>query len=243
MATRNRRSYFRQAIRYFERQSYSSKELVIVDDGEIPVADLCDGSPSVHYIRLDRHTETGTKLNIGVRHAQGSILQKLDDDDYYSPDFLATSVQSLPAENRDKVLVARDCFLVLLAGEQQLRFSGHGWTAGGTFCFGRELWERKPFRDLSGWADYAFLQDHGLLGKSPWLVRVCAPEQYWLVRHGANTWKMMSTGDTADEYMRRLTFHDVPFEAMLDPEDCAFYRSLVPWVSLPATIPPSKCSP
>ncbi len=130
-------------------------------------------------------------------------------------------MSSLPAEDRDRTLVARDCFLIWFAGGQQLISSGHGWTAGGTFCFGRELWDRIPFRDVSGNADSCFLMDH-----EPRIVRVCAPEQYWLVRHGRNTWTMMAEGDTADDFMRALPVHEVPMEDMLPAEDCAFYRSL-----------------
>jgi glycosyltransferase involved in cell wall biosynthesis len=221
MATANRPHFFRQALRYFERQTYPNRELIVVDDGEVPVGDLCAGRDSVRYVRLEGRRETGTKLNIGVEHARGSVLHKLDDDDYYSPDFLATSVRFLPAANRERSMVARDCFLVLFAGETEVRYSGHGWTAGGTLCFYRELWTRIPFRDLSGWADSAFLQDH-----DPELTLVCAPEEYWLVRHGRNTWTMMGHGDTADDYLHRKPLHHRPMAAMLDPIDCAFYTGL-----------------
>jgi hypothetical protein len=72
----------------------------VVDDGEVPVEDLCAGRDSVRYVRLEGRHETGSKLNIGVEHARGSILHKLDDDDYYSPDFLATSIRFLPGDRR-----------------------------------------------------------------------------------------------------------------------------------------------
>ena len=221
MATHNRPAFFRQALRYFERQTYPSRELIVIDDGDIPVGDLCAANPMVRYVRLEQRTENGTKFNIGVEHARGPIIQKLDDDDYYSPEFLATSVSALPVGDRDCTLVVRDCFLVWFAGEHRLRFSGHGWTAGGTFCFGRELWDRIPFRDVSGDADSCFLIDH-----EPRIVPVCAPEQYWLVRHGRNTWTMMSDGDTADAFLHSQDFYDTAIEEMVSAEDCAFYHSL-----------------
>jgi glycosyltransferase involved in cell wall biosynthesis len=134
-----------QALRCFQRQSYQNAELILVDDGEQSVANLCSGLPRVHHIRLNRPVPTGTKLNIGIERAHGDILQKLDDDDYYHPDFLKTAVSGLPTVVSEKVMVAWDCFLVLLAGDHHLRHSGHGWSwkAGGSFCFYRKLWERR----------------------------------------------------------------------------------------------------
>jgi hypothetical protein len=126
----------------------------------------------------------------------------------------------LPPTERDRTLVARDCYFILLAEEQRVRYSGHGWTAGGTFCFGRELWQRIPFRDIEKNEDYWFLVDH-----DPHVIAICAPEQYWLVRHGGNTWTMMD-GEATDDYMRSLPFREEPLEAFLRPEDCAYYRSL-----------------
>jgi len=40
MPTYNRRKFVPQAIRYFLRQSYEPKELLIIDDGSDPVNDL-----------------------------------------------------------------------------------------------------------------------------------------------------------------------------------------------------------
>ena len=154
----------------------------------------------MRYVRLDQPTLTGTKMNIGVAHAQGNILQKLDDDDYYHPDFLQLAVKHLPINAREKSIVVWCCYLILLAGEKQLRHSGHGWKTGGTLCFPREMWQRRPFRDIRTGYDSWFLRDH-----EPNIVRVCAGEYYIVVRHGSNTWTKMSDGDEADNFLRRTT--------------------------------------
>ena len=103
MPTRDRPAFFEQAMRCFQRQSYEQAELIVLDDGEQSVEKLCSGLPRVRYVRLDQPTLTGTKMNIGVAHAQGNILQKLDDDDYYHPDFLQLAVKHLPINAREKV--------------------------------------------------------------------------------------------------------------------------------------------
>ena len=221
MATRNRRRFFRQAVRCFLRQTYRHSELIVVDDGEQPVAELCPPSPRVRYVRLPRLTPTGTKLNIGIKQARGTVIQKLDDDDYYHPDFLQLAVSRLPDKNRAHCLVGWDCFLVLLAGEARVRFSCHCWVAGGTFCFSRELWERANFRDVPRDEDDWFLRD-----LQPLVVPVCAPEHYILIRHGHNTWKRMESRQRVDDFFGGLPQYEKPLEDLMDPRAQAFYRSL-----------------
>ena len=220
LATRNRPAFLRQALRCFLRQTYDCSELIVVDDGEPSVADLCSGLYRVHYVRLDQPTSLGSKLNIGIQQARGSIIQKLDDDDYYHPEFLARAVSSFPTRDLTHCLVAWDCFLILLAGETKVRFSGHGWAAGGTLCFHRELWERANFRDMPSTVDAWFIKDH-----QPTLVKVCAPELYILVRHGRNIWKTMRGGEV-DDYFRRLSIYPKPLDMLVEPLDRAFYRGL-----------------
>jgi glycosyltransferase involved in cell wall biosynthesis len=220
MATRDRRDFIPQALRCFSRQSYENSELIIVDDGKESVAELCEGVSRVRHIQLHRPATTGTKLNIAIERARGDILQKLDDDDHYHPDFLKLAVARLPSHTSARTLVAWDCFLILRAGETRLRHSGHGWDAGGTFCFYRELWQRMPFRDVARNEDYWFVNDH-----RPRIRRVCAAEHYILVRHGRNTWRVRS-GESVDTYFQTLPEYGTPLEDLVAREDLAFYRSL-----------------
>jgi glycosyltransferase involved in cell wall biosynthesis len=221
MPTRDRPQFVGQAIRYFIQQTHARSELVVVDDGEQSVAELCGGIPRVVYLRLDRTTSVGAKMNIGIEHARGAVLQKLDDDDYYHPDFLRTSMSHLPLYRRDRVIVAWDCFLILYAGERIVRYSGHGWASGGTLCFSRELWTRKPFRDEMTGSDHWFRRDH-----KNRIVRVCAPETYIVVRHGQNTWTRIAGYATADHYMRNLPVYPKSLNTLLPSHARRFYGSL-----------------
>ena len=221
MATGGRPHFLAQALRYFLRQTYRPAELIVVDDGPEPGTSICDGLPEVRYVRLPRSATTGAKLNIAIEHARGDLLQKWDDDDYYHPDFLQTAVSHMPAHGRDRCLAAWDCFLILIAGEGRLRYSGHGWTIGNTLMFTREFWAQAPFRDISRGVDTHFLRD-----RQGSLVRICAPEQCIVVRHGANTWKDMRSGETVENYFRRFPFYSRPAADMLEPQDWRFYQAL-----------------
>lgn len=211
MPTKNRRHFLPQALRCFARRTLREAELILVDDGVEPVSDLLGNYPEVRYVRCAPPATTGEKLNIGIEASAGHIVQKLDDDDWYAPDFLETAYGL--ASSRE-TLVAWDCFLVLFASDLQVRHSGHGWTAGGTLVFPRTLWRKIPFRDLASGQDRWFVRDHG--GKP---VVVCAPEKYILVRHGANTWKHMKGGSGADEFLSGRELYSKSLDALVPPED------------------------
>jgi glycosyltransferase involved in cell wall biosynthesis len=221
LATGNRLAFTRQAIRCFLRQTFDDAELIVVDDGVESAAELCAGLLRVRHIRLTEPTTLGSKLNIGVEHSTGALIQKLDDDDFYAQDFLARSVGALREAQEERAIVTWDCFTILLAGEKRVRYSGHGWTTGGTLCFRRQLWEQRPFRDEPRRVDAWFVEDHGSR-----LVRVCAPELYMLVRHGRNTWKQLSNDFPVDEHFKSLPLHHRSLDDLIEPIDRLFYHSL-----------------
>ena len=220
LVTRDRPGFFRQALRCFAAQRYPRKELVVVDDGESPVGHLCDGARDVTYVRLKGPVPTGTKLNMGVEIARGDILQKLDDDDYYAPGFLSKAVARLRRARTPDTVVAWCCFVVLIAGDRRLYFSGHGWKAGGSLCFRREMWQRTPFRDLFKSSDSWFLRDN-----APAIARVCDPTQYLVVRHGANTWTQIKGQESVEACFRRQPYR-CAIARLVGPSNARFYRAL-----------------
>jgi glycosyltransferase involved in cell wall biosynthesis len=221
MTTRDRPQFVAQALRCFSRQTYTDRELVVVDAGErAPVGDLCDRIDGVRYVRAEPGANYGACLNLAAREARGAILQLLDDDDYYSPHFLERAVSTLERADIDNTITAWDCFHVLLPNEKRVRFSGHGWGAGATLCFGRAVWERSGFRDSGGSQDWFFKQESGAA-----IVPICAPELYLLVRHGANSWRSLG-GTDVDAYFRSLPVSDLELSDVVDPADLQFYVAL-----------------
>ena len=67
LATGNRNRFFPQALRCFASQTYCHRELIVVDDGEQPVRNLCRGVAGVKYVRLDRRASTGAKLPLKAK--------------------------------------------------------------------------------------------------------------------------------------------------------------------------------
>jgi glycosyltransferase involved in cell wall biosynthesis len=220
LATKDRPAFVAQALRCWERQTHSDRELIVVDDGAPgPVAALCDGRAGVRYLHLEP-TLLGTKLNIGIDAAEGDVLQKWDDDDWYAPDFLETALGALRTQPPGRGFVLWEDHLVFLAWNGELHYSGRGHKAGPSLCFDRDLWAAGPFRDLPQWVDSYFIGDH------PDYLPVSGPEQLMLVRHKANTWREF-WGINVDEHMEReWEPWPRPMSAFMDEEDVAFYEKL-----------------
>lgn len=183
--------------------------------------DLIPKDNRIRYVKLNIQMTLGAKLNIGIEASQGQIIQKLDDDDYYHPQFLTTTVTTLLRHDPEYSIVGFDCFLVLITATGELKFSGHGWCAGGTLCFFRQLWEKNPFRNVPRAVDWWFLKDH-----VPRRIKIRNPELYILVRHGrGHLWKTMGKLDVTGYFCRRLN-HTKSLKDLLSTEDQAFYEGL-----------------
>lgn len=88
----------RHALLYaaFRQQSYSDKELLVLDDSEEPslfFASLPD--PQVRYHHVGHRITIGEKRNRLCEMASGEIVAHFDDDDFYAPSYLETMVGDL----------------------------------------------------------------------------------------------------------------------------------------------------
>ena len=160
MPTADRRAFAVQAIRYFERQDYANRELIVIDDGASSIEDVVQ-SDRVRYIRLNRRRSMGDKHNLACEAARGEIILHWDDDDWMAPwriSYQAEQLRPQPAET--------------LSGLSQLMFwdpraasaweyiyppADRPWVAGGTFCYRRRFWEQRRFPDMNEGADTVFV--------------------------------------------------------------------------------------
>src|SRR5438046_2015073 len=70
--------------------------LIVGDDGDhAPAEEAAIRTAGGRLIRVVSGTILGTKLNLGVEATQGSLCQKIDDDDWYAPAFLSTMISAV----------------------------------------------------------------------------------------------------------------------------------------------------
>jgi glycosyltransferase involved in cell wall biosynthesis len=194
MPTYNRRSFIPLALHNFRLQDYPNRELIVIDDGTDPVADLVEGEPGVRYFRLPGRVTIGEKRSLACTLASGELIAHWDDDDWYSPERLSRQAEPILADRADLTGLVTGEILILPSGEfwaiqpwlHTEMFVGD--IHGGTLMFRKRLIDeevRYPSVDLA--------EDAGLLrralARGYRLARLPNPGAFVYIRHGANTWR------------------------------------------------------
>lgn len=216
-----RRRFVHQAVKYFLRQTYPEKEILVVDSPPGAPEAFAGYPSSVRYLVKEGSPRVGPKMNFGAARAAGDVLHKMDDDDWYHPKLLAEMWELMKADPENTVpRVAGAPFFLLREWKLKLAV-GKVWILGGTIPFHRRFWEKNPFReDLEGGSDYAFRT------AAPFREAVLPRmDRYVLIRHGVgHTWKCHKERDVD------ALFAEYPDHALTPEEffgaDCQFYREL-----------------
>jgi hypothetical protein len=164
MVTARRGQFIERAVRYFLAQSYLNRELIIIDNGEAPIADKIPPSPSgpggrmIRYYHARRPEQTiGTLRNIACDVTNGDLIAHWDDDDWYHPDRLAHQVTSL---GEAKIGGFHSCLWWDEMNDPPCIWryrNDAGYALGATLMYKRSLWRAKPFLDTSTGEDNGML--------------------------------------------------------------------------------------
>ncbi len=225
MPTRDRRQFAAQAIRYFLRQSYPAKELVIVDDGRRSLADLVPEDERVRYIRLTAEASIGRKRNIAVEHSQGEIIVHWDDDDWYAPDRLGDQVAPIVAGDADLAGFRSELYYDL-PGQRFWRCTPqlharmfYADVHGRSIAYRAEIWRNGGYPDVSQGEDVGFLRH--ALGRGGVITRLPGEKKLIYVRHRTNTWRFR-----CGELIDPDAWQAVPAPPFLPKAELSFYLQL-----------------
>jgi glycosyltransferase involved in cell wall biosynthesis len=188
--TRDRRVFVRRAIEYFERrQPFVEAELIIVDGGRRPLSD--EDVRGHKCIQCSTSLNCGEQLNIGIAQAQGEVIIRQDDDDWYSPDWYDVSLRTV-LESEAGMAGVTDFYAYGVLQRKAWRWYAWGqdpkashWS-GGTMSFRRAIWERNPFNDLRVGSDREFLLQAYTHNPTPRAIVPDGTLKYVMFRHGRN---------------------------------------------------------
>src|SRR5690554_2262862 len=160
MPTYNRRKFVPFAIKYFLRQNYVNKELIVVDDRTDSIEDLIPVEASVRYYRLGEKITLGENLNLACGCAKGQIIANWDDDDWYNPYRLTYQINALQNENADLCGINRLLYLNLSnknAYQYTYPDDQRPWLLGSSLCYTKSLWTNNPFASINVGMDALFV--------------------------------------------------------------------------------------
>jgi glycosyltransferase involved in cell wall biosynthesis len=193
MPTFNRRAFVPWAIDAFLRQSYVSRELIVLDDGDDTVADLIPDDPRVRYTRQESRLPLGAKRNRCIELARGELIMHWDDDDWHAPDRIALQATALKTGGAEICGLRQMLFFEPFSGATWLYSyprRARPWLAGGSLLYTRALWRRTPFPSVAAGEDTRFVWEHDL-------TRATIMDDYtWYVAliHPANTSPKLRSG-------------------------------------------------
>lgn len=105
-----RESLLPRCLENFRKQTYPNKELILVVNSNsfsrVQADDLVQGNARIRLYIVPNERVEGGCLNFGIMAAKGQSIVKMDDDDYYSADYVADMMlhqQSVGADVFGKV--------------------------------------------------------------------------------------------------------------------------------------------
>jgi glycosyltransferase involved in cell wall biosynthesis len=193
MPTAGRRHLIPVALASFAAQDWPEKELIVVDDGEIPVSDLICDVADVYYVRLVGKQTIGAKRNTACEYARGEVIVHFDDDDWSAPGRIRDQVERL--QQTEKALTGYN-HLLFWDGARAYRYTNDDptYTTGTSMCYRKDLWKKHAFQNISRAEDNRFWELAKNAGKS---VAVDAKQLMVARIHDANTFNYRSlNGET-----------------------------------------------
>ena len=200
MATHDRPLFVELALELLLRQSRTPDEIIVADDSINPVALKLRLPANLRFIYFQHPRSLGEKLNVAAAQSSGDWIVKVDDDDYYGEDFIATLLAEVDIAKPDLILAVQP-FLFFDLSSFGLYRAHPGWCAGSTLCFPRPLWQEVPFRDVWRNVDAEFFRDH-VVDRNAAFQPLDALESFLSVRHGSHTWTHMPNGQLVADYIK-----------------------------------------
>ncbi|HUC85650.1 MAG TPA: glycosyltransferase, partial [Candidatus Acidoferrales bacterium] len=160
MPTCNRRQFAGRAVRLFLAQDHPQKELIIVDDGSDPIADLLPKDPQIRYFRQGQKQVLGAKRNLACEQARGEIIVHWDDDDWSAPWRLRYQVAELLGAQADICGIQRVFFYAPgnhRAWEYVYPGDQRRWVYGASLCYTKSFWQAHRFPELHVGEDMRFI--------------------------------------------------------------------------------------
>ena len=199
IACTNKPNYIDNIFINFERSNYPVKELLLVINNNKISLNECKlkatNFDNVKVFQLDETCTLGECLNFGVEKSEYDYISKMDDDDYYGPNYLEDTMNVF--KYTDAKITGKSTYFVYFENNNTLGIRYRNWeykyvlvVGGGTITVKKEVFDSVKFRNISLGEDELFLVD---CHESEFKIFSSDKYNYVLMRHKNledHTWKM-----------------------------------------------------
>ncbi|MBM7615471.1 glycosyltransferase family protein [Alkaliphilus hydrothermalis] len=165
----NRQYYMDNVFSNFDMQNYKNKEMIVVlNDNRMDLKlwkNRAKKYKNVMILQLDEAEPLGACLNLAISKANGDIITKFDDDNYYAPEYLGDLLNAFKYTDAD--IVGKGCYYIYFEGLKTLglkfEYKENQYTkfvAGSTITGKKHVFDKVKFvTDRQQGSDSQFLQD------------------------------------------------------------------------------------
>ena len=144
----------------FNRQSVEEKEMIIIlnkdNMNKKQWENKAKNYDNICVFQFPEHTSLGDCLNFGITKAKYDLVGKFDDDDYYSPYYLAEALHYFNSTNAD--IIGKGVSFIYFQKEKLLALrvlgkendSTPNMLKGGTIMFRKKIYPKVKFPDIVG---------------------------------------------------------------------------------------------
>jgi len=197
LATAERFAFLARAIRCYQQQTYSDRELVLISNGgeeaarsriRAHVAAL--GDPGIRLFEIPGCLSLGAVRNESMRRAEGSIVCQWDDDDLHHPQRLQRQYEALVGADSRAVFLRENMHFFAVTRDLYLT----NWHATELGCHPGTLmcWRSPEIVYPEAGAEAKLGEDTAFGRKLATAARITtlsgSPHLYVYVCHGSNTW-------------------------------------------------------
>ena len=148
---------------------------------------------NVQIYQLHEKAALGDCLNFGIMKSNYDIIAKFDDDDYYGPDYIKSSMDAF--KNKDISIIGKSSLYIYFKNKQALiHVSGNenavtDTVAGATLMFRKEVFHQVQFEKVNRAEDYFFIEE---CKKKGFTVYSTDRYDFAVIRNDAenHTWKI-----------------------------------------------------
>ncbi|MDR7240038.1 glycosyltransferase [Neobacillus drentensis] len=181
----------------YKQQSWKDKELIIILNKDSMNINRwikkAKRYRNVQIYQLHEKAALGDCLNFGIMKSNYDIIAKFDDDDYYGPDYIKSSMDVF--KNKDISIIGKSSLYIYFKNKQALiHVSGNenavtDTVAGATLMFRKEVFHQVQFEKVNRAEDYFFIEE---CKKKGFTVYSTDRYDFAVIRNDAekHTWKI-----------------------------------------------------